>query len=68
MLCLDLHAYLFFLMFLLRSTSLCLDLCVCVLCAMFVCLDLYVGMPCAYIALWFLDVFLSCVLALIGGV
>ena len=39
-LCLDLHAYVFFTMFLLRSTSLCLDLCVYVLCAMLVCLDL----------------------------
>jgi len=42
-LCLDLHVYMFFAMYLLRSTCLCLDLCVYVLCAMFVCLDLYVS-------------------------
>ena len=39
-LCLDLHAYEFFALFMLRSTSLCLDLCVYVLHAMLVCLDL----------------------------
>ena len=55
-LCLDLHAYAFYVMLVLRSTCLCLDLslfgpvsCVCldrcvyVFCAMFACLDLYVG-------------------------
>ena len=40
---LDLHAYVFFAMFMLRSMCLCLDLCVYVLRAMFVCLNLYVG-------------------------
>jgi len=55
-------------MFMLRSTCLCLDLCVYVLCAIFVCLDLYVGCyaMCFYTFL-FLDVSLSFVLALIGG-
>ena len=42
-LCIDLHVYVFFAMFLLRSTCLCLDLCIYVLRAMFVFLDLYVG-------------------------
>jgi len=39
-LCLDLHAFVLFAMFLLRSTCLSLDLCVNVLYAMFACLDL----------------------------
>ena len=39
-LCLDLHAYVFYAMFLLRSMCLCLDICVYVLRAMFVCLNL----------------------------
>ena len=74
--CLDLHAYAFFALFfsqiymlVLRSMSLCLDLCVYVLRAMLVCLDLC-QLLCHVLLQPFLslDISLSCVLALIGGV
>ena len=79
-LCLDLHAYVFFAMLMLRST------CLCVLCHVYaqiyvpmlrsICLyapchacllrSMLVAITCASIALLSLDIFLSCVLALIG--
>ena len=73
---LDVHAYVFLSIFMLRST------CFCVLCLVYAqiyifecympcsCIQIYmlVAMPCASKALLPLDISLSCVLALIGGV
>ena len=66
---LDLHAYVFFSMFILRSICLCLDLCVMRSMPCF-CAYIYmlVDMPCASIAFLSFDISISCVLALIGGV
>ena len=67
-LCIDLHAYEFFALFLLRSTCWCLDLCVYVLRAMLVCSDLY-WLLCHVLLQPFmsLDISLSCFLALLVG-
>ena len=61
-LCLDLHAFVLLAMFMLRFTCFFSPCHACVLKAMLV------AMPWASIALFPLDISLSCVLALIGGV
>ena len=81
--CLDLHAHAFFAMFMLRSSYLCLDLCLfgprvmlmfrsmclCALCHVCVLRSIcWLLVSCASIALLSLDISLSCVLALVGGV
>ena len=69
-------------MLMLRSTCLCVlghvvfwiympklrFMCLCALCHVGVLRSMLISMPCASIALLFLDIPLSCVLALIGGV
>ena len=75
-LCLDIHAYVFFAIFMLRSMCLWASchtyaqIHVFIRSMPYLCLQIYmlVAMPCAFIATLFLDVSLSSVLALIGRV